>query len=77
MTDDPKNYRLTIEDLNPSWSEWSSGRRADVHGAPAGAHWWIDRDGGRVNGYEEGSRCGGCGWRPESAEPGDRPSARV
>jgi hypothetical protein len=57
----PDSYRLTIEDLDPSWVE---GRAADVHGMPAGTgHWWADRDGRYVEGYEPDVTCGGCGWR--------------
>ncbi len=64
--DDPRNYRLTIDDRDPTWSEWNADRLPDVHGAPAGTgHFWVDKDGRHVNGYEAGGSCGGCGWRPD------------
>jgi hypothetical protein len=60
-------YRLTIEDHDRSWVE---DRAADVHGAPARTgDWWTDRDGRRVEGYEPGGSCGGCGWRPDDGDP--------
>jgi hypothetical protein len=63
-------YRLTIEDHDPSWVE---DRTPDVHGMPAGTgHYWTDRDGRLVEGYEPGAVCGGCGWDP--AHPEIRPS---
>ena len=34
--DDPRNYRLTIDDSDPSWAEWNADRLPDVHGVPAG-----------------------------------------
>ncbi len=59
-------YRLTIEDLDPTWSEWHLNRLPDVHGMPAGTgHFWTDRNGHAVDGFEAGGSCGGCGWRPD------------
>jgi hypothetical protein len=58
----PDRYRLTIQDYDPSWPE---DRPADVHGMPYGEHWWVDRAGRRVTGYETGAVCGGCSWRPD------------
>jgi hypothetical protein len=78
--------RLTIEDLDPTWSEWHLDRLPDVHGMPAGTgHFWTDGHGRRVEGYEAGRSCGGCGWRPNEdalpstprigrGNPGRRPS---
>jgi hypothetical protein len=66
MTDRRQFYRLTIEDADPSWSEYERGRAADVHGEPAGTgHWWTDGSGRMLDGYEPGRFCGGCGWRPD------------
>lgn len=71
--DDPTRYRITIEDLDPTASEWHSDRLPDVHGMPAGTgHYWTDRIGRRVEGYEPGAVCGGCGWRPDDGEPDAR-----
>jgi hypothetical protein len=71
--DDPSKYRLTIEDLDPSWAEWHANRLSDVHGVPAGTgHFWVDRDGRRTDGYEDNGYCGGCGWRPDAATPDER-----
>lgn len=73
---DPKGYRITIDDLDPTWSEWHAARLPDVHGKPAGSgHWWTDRHGLRVEGYEDGGSCGGCGWRPDDP-PDDFDAAR-
>jgi hypothetical protein len=69
MKDYPDHYRLTIEDHDPTWSEWHLDRMPDVHGMPYGKHWWTDRHGRRVEGYETGAVCGGCGWRPDA--PGE------
>jgi hypothetical protein len=66
--DDPRRYRLTIDDSDPSWAERNADRLADVHGAPAEAgHFWLDEGGRRSYGYEVGGYCGGCGWRPDGA----------
>ncbi len=66
---DPQD-RLTIDDLDPSWSEWHADRLPDVHGRPSGTgHFWVDSAGRRVDGYEPGGYCGGCGWRPPE-DPG-------
>jgi hypothetical protein len=74
---DPKDYRITIEDLDPTWSEWHSDRLPDVHGMPAGTgHYWTDRRGARVDGYEAGGSCGGCGWSPDE-DPIDSGMAAV
>lgn len=63
--DDPTLYRLTIEDHDPTWSEWHADRTATVHGAPAGSgHFWAV-NGRRNDGYEPGAVCGLCGWRPD------------
>jgi hypothetical protein len=71
----PEHYRLTIEDYDPSWVE---DRMADVHGMRYGSHWWTDRDGRHVEGYETGAVCGGCGWRPEysTARPSPAPEPK-
>ena len=72
--DDPRNYRLTIDDSDPSWAEWNADRLPDVHGVPAGnGHFWLDRDGRRTSGYDEGGYCGGCGWRPDQVGQGPSP----
>lgn len=68
--DDPTRYGLTIEDHDPTWSEWHADRLPDVHGAPAGfGHYWTDKHGKMTEGYEDGGSCGGCGWRPDEGEP--------
>ena len=68
--DDSARYRLTIDDLDPSWSEWHADRSPDVHGMPAGTgHFWTDANGVRVTGYEPGASCGGCGWQPDEDDP--------
>jgi hypothetical protein len=59
-------FRLTIDDSDPTWSEWHAERLPDVHGTGAG-HWWIDRNGRPVEGYEPGATCR-CGWRPEAPD---------
>jgi hypothetical protein len=62
----PNDCRLTIDDLDPTWSEWHRDRLPDVHGMPDGArHWWTDRNGRSVDGFETGGSCGGCGWPPD------------
>jgi len=67
-------YRLTIEDLDPTWSEWHLDRLPDVHGMPAGTgHFWTDLHGRRIEGYEAGGSCGGCGWRPDEVAPAPTP----
>ena len=63
-------YRLTIDDLDPTWTEWQADRLPDVHGMPAETgHHWRDRDGNRVDGYEPGAYCGLCGWRLDVVDP--------
>jgi hypothetical protein len=68
---DPRYYRLTVDDFDPSWAEWHADRLADVHGARASdGHYWT-LNGRWVDGYEPGAVCGGCGWRPDAATSPD------
>lgn len=72
MIDDPRCYRLTIEDCDPGWAYDFAGRPPDVHGAPAAnGHFWVDASGQRIDGYWDGAYCGGCGWRPDGATPSE------